>query len=272
MPDFAKYHALGNDYLIVDPSRSRVTAQGDVAKLLCDRRFGVGADGVLFAPQAQPARGPVSVRIFNSDGSPCARSGNGVRIFARWLADTTSGHKTFTIRTTAGDTAVELLAGDLVRAGLGAPTLFEPDRVVDLMAREVTVATIDNGNPHAVVLGLPLDAVHEIGEAIAGHRLFPGRVNVQFAAVDDRRTMRIEIWERGAGYTLASGSSACAAAAVAHRLGLVDNEIEVKMPGGSVWVDIDVSGEVSLTGPVEAVATGDFAPALRQRLHGLRAG
>jgi diaminopimelate epimerase len=148
-----------------------------------------------------------------------------------------------------------------------APALAQP---LSVAGRELTVSCLNNGNPHAVVMSsaeeLSAELAGHLGPLVAGHARFPNRVNVEFLHVLDRGTIRIEIFERAAGYTLASGSSACAAAAVAHALGLVDQRIEVLMPGGRVRVCIDETGGVALTGVVQQVMTGRFAPALRARL------
>ncbi|HEX4702858.1 MAG TPA: diaminopimelate epimerase [Pseudonocardiaceae bacterium] len=285
MNDFAKYHALGNDYLVVDPNEVDFPAEPDAVRLLCDRHFAIGADGLLLGPigPVEPGR-PVGLRLFNPDGSPCERSGNGLRIFALYLMERYQVGPDLVLRTIAGDSRVVVCdaATGVVRVELGRPS-FAPAQVqvldmadptigrpLTVDGRELTVTALHNGNPH-VVVPLPDAEVTEelarrLGPPIAGHDRFPHRTNVQFLAVLDRATIRIEIWERGAGYTLASGSSACAAACAAHALGLVDAAVEVRMPGGEVAVTIDPDGGVALTGVVEQVATGHLAPALRDRL------
>jgi diaminopimelate epimerase len=285
MSDFAKYHALGNDYLVVDPNEIDFPAEPDAVRLLCDRHFAIGADGLLLGPIGPVDAGqPVEVRLFNPDGTPCGRSGNGLRIFALYLLDRYPVGPDLVLRTTAGDSRVRVCDADagVVRVDLGRPS-FVPARVpvlgladpaigrpLTVAGRELTVTALNNGNPHAVVELTDTEVTGEtarrLGPLIAGHESFPERTNVQFLAVLDRATIRIEIFERGAGYTLASGSSACAAASAAHTLGLVDATVEVRMPGGEVAVAIDADGEVALTGVVEPVATGDLAPALRARL------
>jgi diaminopimelate epimerase len=287
MPDFAKYHALGNDYLIIDPRRAGIASSAANAVLLCDRRTGIGADGVLFGPAGPVVPGePVGLSIFNSDGSPCARSGNGIRLFALYLADhcLPPGHGPtgFTVRTAAGDCAVEVCdqRAGMVRAGMGIP-VFQPEPAaglesgtaarpwpLDVAGRQLTVVTLDNGNPHVVVplAEISRQLAHDLGESIAGHRHFPGRANVEFLRVASRREIDLEIWERGAGYTLASGSGACAAASAAQALGLVDDVVTVRMPGGAVEVAVAADGAVTLTGVVAAVASGQFARAFRDQL------
>jgi diaminopimelate epimerase len=284
VPDFVKYHALGNDYLVIDPKQVDLPATGEVARLLCDRHLGVGADGVLFGPASPPSpRDPVELSIFNSDGSACARSGNGIRLFGLYVAEHYGVEgNVLTVRTGAGDSVVEICDFDagLVRIGMGRPSFDAAD--VPVLGRSgpaigyplevdgvtLTVTSLNNGNSHTVVLREEIspELARELGPRVSGHPRFPGRTNVQLVRVRDRATVDIEIWERGAGYTLASGSSSCAAASAAHVLGLVDERVEVRMPGGSLEIVIDAQGSVTMTGPVEAVAAGEFAATFRRRL------
>ncbi|MEU6378195.1 diaminopimelate epimerase [Streptomyces sp. NPDC046909] len=278
--EFSKYHALGNDYVVVDPGGA-FKPSPDAVRLLCDRHFGVGADGILYGPLEPPVPGaPVALRMFNSDGTECDKSGNGLRMFALHLAETYggvwAGGAGFPLRTAAGDVPVRILdlASGLVRVGMGRPELGQLNEELEAGGRRLKVTALDNGNPHAVV---PLDDIaaelaRELGPLIAGHARFPGRTNVQFLKVLDRRTAAIEVYERGAGYTLASGSSACAAASAAHALGLVDDEVAVHMPGGRIDVTIDSEGSegpkgaVTMTGTAERIADGVFSDAFRAKL------
>ncbi|HEX4729028.1 MAG TPA: diaminopimelate epimerase [Jatrophihabitans sp.] len=276
MADFTKYQALGNDYLVVDARRW--PAGPELARALCDRHYGVGADGVLFG--SQPAgTGPIPLQIRNSDGTPCDRSANGIRMYALQLAEQQPGRTEFIVRTAAGDTAVRLLGSGRVSAELGRPR-FEADGPpglelagaalryqLDLAGETVQVTCVDNGNPHAVVFVDELDAerARRLGPLIASHPRFPERRNVEFVRVIDRAWIELEIVERGAGYTLASGSGACAAASAARRHGLVGDRVRVSMPGGELEVSFD-GEQVSLAGPVEKVASGQFSAALRSRL------
>jgi diaminopimelate epimerase len=283
MGDYAKYHALGNDYLVVDPHQVDLELTPERVRLLCDRHFGIGADGVLAGPVGPVLAGrPVRLSLWNSDGTACETSGNGLRMFALYLAEHYLPDDEFVVRTPAGDAPLRILdlSTGLVRVGMGRPSLDAGDipllgaegRAVALPlavgGRELTVTCVHNGNPHTVV---PLPAVSrevacELGPLVAGHPRFPDRTNVGFLRVLDRGTVEIEIWERGAGYTLASGSSSCAAAVAAHELGLVDRTVQVRMPGGRVEVGIGAGCDVSLTGTAEQVARGLFAPAFRRRL------
>ncbi|MFG3552132.1 diaminopimelate epimerase [Streptomyces sp. NPDC047725] len=294
--DFAKYEALGNDYLVIDPHAAWTDLTAGTVRMVTDRRRGVGADGVLFGPLTDPdpdggAAGPgaggrvFGLRIFNSDGTPCARSGNGIRIFARYLLDRGyAGEDVFTVRTDAGPTTVQVLdrATGLIRLALGPlspssrdvgatgadrPMLGET-LVVD--GEDIEITCLSDGNPHCVVVREEVtpELAHELGPRIAGHPAFPSRINVEFVQVLDHATVRAEIWERGAGYTLASGSGACAAARAAQLLGLAGEKVTVEMPGGSLEVETDGSGEVFVTGTATPVVTGRWAPDFRTRLEG----
>ncbi|MFJ4949549.1 diaminopimelate epimerase [Streptomyces sp. NPDC088760] len=277
MSTVVKYHALGNDYLVADPAQGAPAPGADATRLLCDRHTGVGADGVLYGPL--PARGGADgadvfdVRVFNSDGSECARSANGLRVFARYLRE--HGHTErdeITVRTSAGTVHVRL--GGRPGIGtidLGTWTHHDPGQpggaeLVDLPVElapgvRVNVTAVFNGVPHVVMPVDDADAgtAARLGPALVGHSRFPARPNVEFLTVEDRRTIRIEIWERGAGYTLASGSGACAAACAARRLGLVDDRVTVVMPGGSVQVEIDGDERVLLTGSCSRVGSTTLA-------------
>ena len=283
MSDFLKYQALGNDYLIVDPGSTDLVPTPALVRLLCDRHYGIGSDGVLFGPVGPVASAePIGLRIFNPDGGECERSGNGLRIFGLYLAEHYLKDDEFTVRTPAGDARVEILDAEagLIKVDMGRPC-FEADQVpveglsgpavgwsLALGDRTFTVTSVNVGNPHTVV---PLPQVgaelaRDLGPRIARHPRFPHGTNVQFLQVIERTRIRIEIWERGAGYTLASGSSSCAAAAAARALDLVDDEVEVQMPGGSLRISFDPAGSIQLTGTAEPVAGGWFAPGFRARL------
>ncbi|MCB0255890.1 MAG: diaminopimelate epimerase [Anaerolineae bacterium] len=274
---FAKYHALGNDYLVIEPANLPADLPGDWIARVCDRQRGVGADGVLLGPLTA-ANGTVALRIFNPDGSEAEKSGNGLRIFARYLWDTHQVDETpFVVQTPSGSVTCRVLdGGRIVSVVMGQVSFASRDIPVSGPSREVlneeisgggrtfrfSAATI--GNPHCVVfVDRPTAALaRKIGPVIERDPRFPNRTNVQFVEAVDRSSLRLEIWERGAGYTLASGSSSCAAAAVAYRLGLCDAEVAVTMPGGTLHVSIDADFAATLTGPVTAVCNGNIAPNL----------
>jgi diaminopimelate epimerase len=273
---FAKYHALGNDYLVL-PAEAAAWSPARVARC-CHRHLGMGSDGILAGPSTPPD-GAFGLRIFNPDGSEAEFSGNGLRIFARHLLDLglVQAEQTFRLRTLAGDTVARVAAGGRAVTLELAPPSFDSTRIpVAGPAREVLreplelpaaegepgvrleITAVSVGNPHCVLLDPDPDAARarRLGPRIERHPQFPRRTNVQWLAVRSRRQLSIEIWERGAGYTLASGSSACAVAAVAWRLGLADPQVEVTMPGGSVLVSQLENGGIALTGPVVRVGEG----------------
>jgi diaminopimelate epimerase len=266
---FVKYHALGNDYLVLD-ARSGQRPTPAKIRNLCHRNFGLGSDGILHGPL--PSRkAPFALRIFNPDGSEAEKSGNGLRIFARWLHDNALVQNApFQIETKGGLVEAQVLSKTKIRVAMGRVSFNSLDIPVPGKAREVlqeklavagknllySAATI--GNPHCVITSLknPTEAdARRFGPLIETNANFPNRTNVQFLRVLDRKNIQIEIWERGAGYTLASGSSASASAAVARRLGWCDAALAVRMPGGTLSVEISPDFHVTQTGPVEFVGT-----------------
>jgi diaminopimelate epimerase len=272
--NFHKYHALGNDYIVIDPNHSPVNLSKENIKLICSRHFGIGSDGILYGPIFKG--NTIQLRIFNPDGSEAEKSGNGIRIFSRYLFD--SGYitsKTFILHTLGGQVTVEILDdnGELIKVNMGKVT-FQSEKIPMIgIPREVineeiklegeiySVTCLSIGNPHCVI---PLSHISkklavEFGPIIENHINFPNKINMQLLKIIDRRNIQIEIWERGAGYTMASGSSSCAAASAAYRLGLVDNEVQVHMPGGVIKIDITSDGFVHMTGSIESVARGEFS-------------
>jgi diaminopimelate epimerase len=269
---FEKYHGLGNDYLVID-GRNGAELTSEVVRRICDRYLGVGSDGILLRDSGS---GPVpfSLRIFNPDGSEAEKSGNGLRIFARYLFDQGEvGEDAFAVRTAGGDVSCRSLdGGRSVRVEMGRVSFLSDVIPVTGASREVLRETLvvdgetleysaaSIGNPHCVVFRDELreEDTLRLGPLIENAPRFPRRTNVQLAKVLDRRTLAIEIWERGAGHTLASGSSSCAAAAVAHRLGLCDSSLSVQMRGGELAVEIGEDFSVVQQGPVVHVASGSI--------------
>lgn len=265
---FSKYHALGNDYLVLDPKDAPTLPDERAIRLICHRNFGLGSDGILYGPLPSSVA-DVGLRIYNPDGSEAEKSGNGLRIFSRYLVDIgRMGEEAFTVETPGG--VVECVVGkqSLITVEMGTVT-FSSEKIPvqgpprEVLNEEITVGgetlrfcAASIGNPHCV---LPVEKVsaeqaHRLGPLIETEARFPRRTNVQFLEVIDRANIRIEIWERGAGYTLASGSSSSAAGAVAKRLGLVDEDITVHMPGGQIQLRIDEHFAVRMTGPATRVA------------------
>lgn len=278
--DFYKYHALGNDYIVIDPNKVKLPLEEKAIKLICDRNFGIGSDGILYGSIITEEK--IELRIFNPDGSEAEKSGNGIRIFSRYLVDAEYvKSKNFHLTTLGGEVAVELLNPEatLIKVDMGTvtfqseliPVAGSPRQMVDTNLQvddlSLKVTCLSIGNPHCVI---PVPEVNReiagsLGAKIENHPLFPKRINVQFLQVRDRQNIQIEIWERGAGYTLASGSSSCAAASAAYKLGLVDDKVKVHMPGGEI--DIEIKGDrVFMTGSVSAVAKGEFVTDFRARI------
>ncbi len=268
---FTKYQALGNDYLVLDPDELVHELAPAQIQLICDRHYGVGSDGILLGPLPHPEAN-FGLRLFNPDGGEFEKSGNGLRIFARYLWDRNAvGEGPFTVGTPGGLVTCQMHPyGERVTVEMGVvsfsstqiPVAGPPREVLDEpievegQAFRYSAATI--GNPHCVLLCdevSPQDA-KRWGPLIENDPRFPNRTNVQFVRVMDRSTIQIEIWERGVGYTLASGSSSCAAAAVVHRLGLVDAQVLVQCPGGDIEVSLSDAMVATMTGPVAPVCEG----------------
>jgi diaminopimelate epimerase len=279
---FHKYHALGNDYIVLDPRDFpswQPAPTTEQIRVVCHRNFGVGSDGILWGPLPSK-ESEFGLRIFNPDGSEAEKSGNGLRIFSRYLWDqklvktpsftveTPGGHVKSVIQENGGLITVAMgrVSFDSLKipvnvAGAPREVINENIKVLD---REFVYCAATIGNPHCV---LPLAQIspalaHTYGPHLETHPNFPRKTNVQFLRVIDRANIQIEIWERGAGYTLASGSSSSAAAAVAHRLGLIDRSVTVHMPGGQIGIEIGEDYSIMMTGTVNKVAEGTMHPEL----------
>ncbi len=281
---FWKGHALGNDYVVVE---SRERPAPTVVRALCHRHRGIGADGVL---AADCSADPVRLRIFNPDGSEAEKSGNGLRIFGAWLHHTgrvtnapfrvalpaetvtlevldVGGDGERTIRVAMG--RASFLAGDVGYAAAPADAVVAGQRLppggpdVMVAGEPAAVHLVSMGNPHCVVFTDRLDGaeLRRVGPAIQAHPAFTRGVNVQLARVAGPAELEILIWERGAGETEASGSSACAAAAVARKMGrLASSAVVVRMLGGDVEVALDDDDRVTLTGTARLVYEGNLLP------------
>ena len=267
-----KYQALGNDYLILDlpGPLDEVVA---LLPSLCDRHRGLGSDGLLAFDAAT-----MSVRIFNPDRSEAQKSGNGLRITAAHAVLEHGAGDQFELRTVDRANAVRVLVRNgaeiVTELDIGRPSFRaadlpanfdgEPESVeLDTPAGKVEAVLVSVGNPHCVVFGQPVTMGRclELGPRLERHPAFPERTNVQLCEVIDRARVRAEIWERGAGYTLASGTSASAVAAACMRRGLVDDQVTVQMPGGDLAVRRGAGGNLVQAGPARRVyrATVDLA-------------
>jgi diaminopimelate epimerase len=271
---FTKYHALGNDYLVLDPAdlNGTVPTQEQI-KRICQRNYGVGSDGILFGP-GNASGADFSLRIFNPDGSEAEKSGNGLRIFSRYLWDSGMvSDKPFTILTAGGlvtarvhengrTVTVEMgnISFDSTKIPVAGPQREVLNETINVAGEILNYCSATIGNPHTVVIcsDISEEMARRLGPLIETDERFPHRTNVQFMKVLSRESIQIEIWERGAGYTLASGSSSSAAAAVAYRLGLCDSRVKVKMPGGIIDITIGKDFSIQMKGPVTRICEGTF--------------
>jgi diaminopimelate epimerase len=268
--DFVKGHGLGNDYIVVDGERFGIPLTPERVRLLCHRNLGLGSDGVLEVTRRVDR---FFARIWNPDGSEAERSGNGLRIAAKFLSD--HGYtieSTFVIETAAGPVSTEVYRRGgrvyAVRLEMGRAHIERAVRSLTVERRHLDVTVVSVGNPHCVIFGEPLtrERLFAIGPLVEKHAQFPKRINVQIAVAESRTSARALVWERGAGHTLASGTSACAVAAACFDRGLVDGKVTVLMEGGQLEVEVGPDLTLIMTGPAEEVYVGTLSPDLRQRL------
>ncbi len=289
MDEFVKSHGLGNDYFVLDSSALSFTVTPGAVRLLCDRNYGVGSDGILLLTRSNKA--DFGLRILNPDGSEAEKSGNGLRIFAKYLYE--HGHTqrtTFNIDTLGGVVTAELEVsedgrvpfvtvemGQAIFNSTDIPVAGEERDVVDEEIRvngEIArITAVSVGNPHCVVFVDELDEgfARKLGPLLENHELFPNRINVQFVKVLSPENVSILIWERGAGYTLASGSSSCAVAAACVKNGLTVRNVKVSMPGGELDIEIREDWTIKMRGAVEEVTSGTLSRDLLDRIKSLPA-
>lgn len=269
---FTKMHGIGNDFVVVDAIRNGSLPENlpDLARRMCDRRFGIGADGLIFALPGSSA--PFAMRMLNPDGSESEMCGNGIRCLAKLLAD--HGHAKpgpVQVETGAGTLVVDLLPGGEVRVDMGKagftraevgmtgdPSATFVEQPVENFDAPVVGTAISMGNPHLVVFvddvaSVPLETW---GPALEKHPHFPNRVNVHFAEVLEPGRLRQRTWERGAGATLACGTGACAVAVAAFKTGRGPRQAKVSLPGGDLDIEYLETGTVLMTGPAESVYSG----------------
>ena len=283
MIQFVKGHGLGNDYLVlVETDLPRPLSVAAIQRI-CDRNWGVGSDGILLLVSS--ARADFGLRIFNPDGSEAEKSGNGLRIFAKYHYEHGQAKaETFTVDTRGGVVEcrchvaggrVTAVTVEMGRASFRAPDIpvNGPDRELvdvplEVQGQILRITAVSVGNPHCVVFVDHLDEgdARRLGPLIERHPAFPNRTNVQFARVHARDTVDILIWERGAGFTLASGSSSCGVACAAVRNGFTDRRVTVRMPGGQLVVDVRDDWSIRLEGPVEEVCSGTLSAEFERQL------
>ena len=271
---FVKYHGLGNDYIVIDPADLDRELDEQAIKAICHRNYGPGSDGILLGPLTSKDC-DFALRILNPDGSEAEKSGNGLRIFSRYLWDRKLvGAEPFTLETLGGKVTSQVFEdGKMATVDMGHVSFNSGDIPVEGQPREVLNETLELddmsltfcaatiGNPHCVVLRDEISAEDACkwGPSIEIDPRFPNKTNVQFMKVLDRANIQIEIWERGAGYTLASGSSSSAAAAVAHKLGFCGSDITVHMPGGTLQISIHDDFFITMTGPIAKACEGTIS-------------
>jgi diaminopimelate epimerase len=253
---FSKWHGLGNDYLLVQRADLDAPLQPEQVRRLCDYHFGVGSDGVLEIVSANGDR--AELVIWNPDGSTAELSGNGTRIAARWLARR-SGADTVRLEVGPREVVARMRNGLQVEMDMGSVEVGDTEKLaVEGGPVELTTASV--GNPHAVVRTEPdREVLLRLGPQIEKHERFPERTNVQLARVDGPHDLTVAVWERGAGETLASGTSAVACAAVAVARGWCESPVTVHLAGGDLLVELDADWNARLTGPAQEIFTGETA-------------
>ena len=268
---FTKMHGLGNDFVVIDAINQDIDLTEEQVRFIADRHFGVGCDQLLLVEAAETDDVDFIYRIFNSDGGEVEQCGNGARCFAVFVREKGLSTKNpIVVETNTGVISVFIEEDNQVRVDMGVPELnpwnipFNADTrrneySLDLDGDVLTIGAVSMGNPHAVTIVENIDttAVDELGALIENHPLFPNRVNAGFMQVIDESYIRLRVFERGAGETLACGTGACAAMVVGHLQGRLSNEVQVDLPGGSL--QISWQGEASpvmMTGPATTVFEG----------------
>ena len=281
---FVKMHGLGNEYIVLDSTNIDFKLTEQAIKRLCNIHFGIGSDGiVMYVPSSKADFG---FRVYNPDGSEAEKSGNGLRILCKYLYDYGyAKSRKFSIETLSDMVYAEVVEemngkASLIRVDMGKAIFNSHDIPVDsdipefigqkikVGDKEFEVNCVSVGNPHCVIIKQELneDEIRKYGPLIENHLLFPNRINVQFAKVLSDREARILIWERGAGYTLASGSSSCAVSSVLVKRGLVKGDLTIHMQGGILKIQIDSDWNIRMTGEVRAIAEGILNPELLEDL------
>ncbi len=283
MNKFVKSHGLGNDYIVLDNNNLSFRLTPEATRLICHRNYGIGSDGILLL-EGSGSNG-FDLKILNPDGSEAEKSGNGLRIFSKFLFEHGyTSEQSFLINTPGGnvqsDIEIENGTVKFVTVEMGKVTFNSTEIPVNGNEREVVseefrvngdifnITALSVGNPHCVIFTDDLDIgfVKKVGPLIENNDLFPNRINVQFAKVTSRSSVDILIWERGAGYTLASGSSSCAVAAACVKNGLTDSVVNVIMPGGQLDIEVREDWTIKMKGPVEEVSTGTISKDMVHRL------
>jgi len=268
---FTKMQGLGNDFVVIDATSRPIDLSMEQIRFLANRRFGVGCDQVLLVEPPRQSNVDFTYRIFNADGGEVEQCGNGARCFARYVRDHGLTRKAdISVATSAGVIMLHVEADGQITVDMGVPR-FEPDEIpfaaearaeiypLALGATEVEIGVVSMGNPHAVLRVEQVDSapVTSMGPEIEVHERFPRRVNVGFMQVVDRQHIRLRVYERGAGETLACGTGACAAVVVGRQCGWLDDKVTVSLPGGELKIQWPGEGHsVMMTGPAVSVFEG----------------
>jgi diaminopimelate epimerase len=282
---FVKMHGLGNEYIILESEHVDFQLTAQAIKRLCNIHFGIGSDGIVM--KVPSAKADFGFRVYNPDGSEAEKSGNGLRIFSKYLFDYGYAKtRQFSVETLTDIVHAEIFEetqgkASMVRVAMGK-AVFAPREIPvssdlpefigqKIMAgdREFEVNCVSVGNPHCVVIRPELDEkeIRTYGPLLENHPIFPHRINVQFAKVLSDSDAQILIWERGAGYTLASGSSSCAASSILVKKGLIKGDLTVHMQGGTLKINIDSDWNIRMTGEVREIARGILSRELIEDLN-----
>jgi diaminopimelate epimerase len=271
--NFTKMHGLGNDFVVIDAINQDVNLSPDQIRFLADRHFGVGCDQLLLVERPSSSEVDFKYRIFNADGGEVEQCGNGARCFARFIRDKgLTGKDDIPVETNTGIIRLQIQANGEVTVNMGIPRFepveipFEAEQRANQYQLEVDgqywlIGAVSMGNPHAVLHVTNVDSanVEELGPAIESHLRFPNRVNVGFMEVIDKAHIRLRVYERGVGETLACGTGACAAAVVGQQQGLLDDQVTVTLPGGNLHIHWAGEGQpVMMTGPASTVFEGQI--------------
>jgi len=282
---FVKMHGLGNEYIVLESSNIDFQLTEQAIRRLCNIHFGIGSDGIVM--KVPSSKADFGFRVYNPDGSEAEKSGNGLRIFCKYLYDYGYAKtRQFSVETMTDIVYAEIVEEELgkaklIRVDMGKAIFSSRDIPVSsdqkefigqkIMAgdKEFEVNCVSVGNPHCVVIKKDLDEneIRTYGPLLENHSLFPNRINVQFAKVLSDHDAQILIWERGAGFTLASGSSSCAASCVLVKRGLIKGDLTMHMPGGTLKIQIDKNWNIRTTGEVREIARGILGGELLEDLN-----
>ena len=274
--EFVKMHGAGNDFIMINCLKNKVSISGKLTKKLCNRHKGIGADGIISILPAENNNNDFKMRIFNSDGSEAEMCGNGIRCFAYYLySQNITTQKKLNVETKAGIIKPEIKSDNnkngLVRVNMGQPkfkaeqipaivkddTDYIQDYKLQVNGNTFTINCVSMGNPHSIIFNKKIDNLNlrKWGKKIENHPMFPEKTNVEFVQIYDRSNINIKVWERGAGITMACGTGACASVAAGIKNNLLDSRVKVSLPGGDLFIDWS-SEDIFMTGPAKIVFSG----------------